>query len=206
MNQESSHQTVQQPWNSTKNPESKGFVNVGVKDATSKGDYIKKKYECNFGLDFWYMYLGSKLAIIINWVVCGFKEDFKVTYNLSYIQTGVKAADRRVLVDLISILNLMKFWVNKRMWWLPRCEIMKGPQWQENKNWCCRLGNMYCYIPCGERKKQTRVALWTMLQVRFSSRTDYAMIALSDTYEEKERGHRHRKSTLVLRAFTEDMG
>lgn len=55
------------------------------------------------------MYLGSKLAIIINWVVCGFKADFKVTHNLSYIQTGVKAADRRVLVDLISILNLMKF-------------------------------------------------------------------------------------------------
>lgn len=42
MNQESSHQTVPQPWNSTKNPESKGFVNGGAKDATNKGDYIKK--------------------------------------------------------------------------------------------------------------------------------------------------------------------
>lgn len=34
-----------------------------------------------------------------------------------------------------------------------------------------------------------------MLQLRFSSRIDYEMIALSDFYEKEERGHRHLKST-----------
>lgn len=55
------------------------------------------------------MYLGSKLAIIMSWALHQFKADLKVAHNLSYIQTGVKAADGRVPVDLISVLNLMKF-------------------------------------------------------------------------------------------------
>lgn len=136
--------------------------------------------------------------------VFGVKASYYNELNVSLKQT-LRSLTNWVTFILVSkhqmeefrlILFLFSTWWNSESTkGLPRWEIMKGPQWQGNKNWCCHLRNMYCYIPCGhEGKKQRRVALWRMLQVRFSSRTDYAMIALSDIYEKKERGHRHWKS------------
>lgn len=55
------------------------------------------------------IYLGWKLAIIMSWVLCEFKADLMVAHNLNNIQTWVKKAGGRVVVELISILNLMKF-------------------------------------------------------------------------------------------------
>jgi len=60
--------------------------------------------------------LGWKLAIRMSWVICEFKADLMVTHNLNYIHIWVKAADGRV--EPISILSLMIFRVNKRIWWL----------------------------------------------------------------------------------------
>lgn len=82
------------------------------------------------------IYLGWKLAIIMSWVICEFKADLMVTHNLNYIQTWVKAADGTVPVELISILNLMKFRINKRTWWLlcetwnnERATMMRRHRW-----------------------------------------------------------------------------
>lgn len=60
------------------------------------------------------IYLGWKLAVIMSWVICEFKADLMVTHNLNYIQMWVKKAGGRVVVELISLLNLMKFQINKR--------------------------------------------------------------------------------------------
>lgn len=60
------------------------------------------------------MYLGWKLAIT-GAAQCEFKAHLMVTHNLNYIQSWVKAADGRVPVELISILNLMKLSQQKDM-------------------------------------------------------------------------------------------
>lgn len=152
------------------------------------------------------IYLGWKLAVIMSWVIREFKADLMATCILNYIQTWVKAADGRVPVELISILNLMKFWVNKRIWWL-LCETWNNERatMARRQRWVLFAEYALLIQNWDQGKNRTRVALWRMLQLRFSSRIDYEMIALSDCCEKEERGHRHLESTPSAQSI-QDMG